>query len=140
MNENPGEMPNPLNPNPAPTPEPTPNTGENVAMQQQIINSQESYSTSVNDTAATTSPVVNNPSERPMEQASPAAASEKKKKTGLIIGIIIDTGLVIIGVIHSLRVDKELVNGIAVIAEILAPDDIVRRDMTRKYHYDIGVL
>ena len=98
MNENPGEMPNPLNPNPAPTPEPTPNTGENVAMQQPIINSQESYSTSVNDATATISPVVNNPSERPMEQASPAAAPEKKKKTGLIIGIIIAAAVMIGGI------------------------------------------
>lgn len=99
MNENPGETPNPLNPNPAPTPmsEPMPNKGEDVAVQQPIINTQESYSVSVSDTVVAEPPVTNNPNERPMEQAEPVVVPEKKKKTGLIVGIIVAVAVLLIG-------------------------------------------
>lgn len=80
MNENPGEMPNPLNPTPAANPEP------NTA------------APSPAPSAATPDPMA-----RPMEQAPAAPVAEpKKKKTGLIVGIVIAVALVIGGVVAAL--------------------------------------
>ena len=80
MNENPGETPNPLNPTPVAGPAPDQPTVP---------------------TSASTQPVASTPTptERPMEQAAPASeqAPAKKKKTGLIAGIIAVVAVSIIG-------------------------------------------
>ncbi len=80
MNENPGETPNPLNPTPVTSPAPAQPT-EPVPIQNQAP-------------VAPASPV-----DRPMEQAAPAAAEApvKKKKTGLIAGIIAVVAVLLIG-------------------------------------------
>ena len=86
MNENPGETPNPLNPNPMARPAPTPvpqsrpmsSATANPAMSQPVT--EEAINAVAVESLAPTS--------RPMEKAAPVVEQPKKKKTGLIIGII----------------------------------------------------
>ena len=85
MNENPGETPNPLNPNPAgsvPTPGPRP-----MPTQPQPV--------STTGTGVAVDSLA--PKDRPMEKAAPAPVPEKKKKTGLIAGIIAAVAVLLIG-------------------------------------------
>lgn len=79
MNENPGETPNPLNPAPAASPVPVQPTAPTPKPAQPAA------------------PAM--PTEQPMEQAAPAptVAPAKKKKTGLIAGIIAVVAVLIIG-------------------------------------------
>ena len=78
MNENPGETPNPLNPTPA--------AGQVPAQPSAPV---PTPTQSVDSLA---------PAERPMEKAAPApAAPAKKKKTGLIAGIVAVVAVLIIG-------------------------------------------
>lgn len=95
MNENPGEMPNPLNPTPAASPEP---------------NNPAPAAPSAEPAPApapvpATKPAVGTPDPmaRPMEQAPVAEpiAEPKKKKTGLIVGIIIAAVLLIGGIVAA---------------------------------------
>ncbi len=95
MNENPGETPNPLNPNPMPTPNPAPNEDVVMVAQNSVPNTQEEAFTSAETNIAVES---SSPADRPMEQASTTvAAPEKKKKTGLIAGIIAAVAVLLIG-------------------------------------------
>lgn len=90
MNENPGEMPNPLNPNPGTGPEPIndqldANPSEPMGQPlEEIV--EEVQTISVAPVEPTADPMA-----RPMEQAPIAEITTppKKKKTGLIVGIII---------------------------------------------------
>ena len=93
MNENPGETPNPLNPNPEGNPE-----ANDVALDANPSEPVESTSTAqpeqVDPLMQATDGITNqsnsDPMSRPMEKAPPTepAAPVKKKKTGLIIGIV----------------------------------------------------
>lgn len=79
MNENPGETPNPLNPTPIASPTPA-QPAEPVPTPNQ----------------APATPA--NPMDRPMEQAAPVEITPtKKKKTGLIAGIIAVVAVLLIG-------------------------------------------
>ena len=94
MNENPGETPNPLNPNPEGSPE-----ANDVVLDANPSEPVESTSMAqpeqVDPLMQATDGITNQPSSdpmsRPMEQAPVAepVAAPKKKKTGLIIGIIV---------------------------------------------------
>lgn len=98
MNENPGGTANPLNPNPGVGPGETPNPLDaNPADSQpleQIVEDVQATSA-----AANTAPV--DPTTRPMEHPIVAEAEPKKKKTGLIIGIIIAAVLLIGGIVAA---------------------------------------
>ena len=87
MNDNPGDSPNPLNPNNNPL---DANPADSTPLEEIV---EEVQTVSVGPAPSP----VNDPLARPMEQA-PAAepVQPKKKKTGLIIGIII-TAIVLIG-------------------------------------------
>ena len=102
MNENPGETPNPLNPNPvagpAPTPTPAPNPTQPVPPAQPMSPVAPTNPIAPTTPAAPvepTSPL--SPTERPMEKAAPAEVEPKKKKTGLIAGIIAVIAVLLIG-------------------------------------------
>ena len=114
MNENPGGMPNPLNPTPAagPTPNPmlsaAPSPAPNPAPSPVTPAPTASPIPNTAPTQAPTQPVapVTNtikvdslaPEDRPMEKAAPAeAAPAKKKKTGLIAGIIAVVAVLVLG-------------------------------------------
>lgn len=77
MNEKPEETPNPLNPSPNSIPNPVanPSPSPEVATENKVFNAEEE----VKNLNAIAQPVANNP-----EPVAP-----KKKKTGVIIGIII---------------------------------------------------
>ncbi|MBR3131855.1 hypothetical protein IKG33_00355 [Candidatus Saccharibacteria bacterium] len=79
MNENPGEMPNPLKPTPAETP--ATNTGATQAPTSAPVTPEVANSTGAAP--------VSDPMARPMEQAATEPVAPKKSKTGLIVGIII---------------------------------------------------
>ena len=114
MNENPGGMPNPLNPTPAAgpapnpmpsaTPSPAPNPAPSPVAPTPIANFTPG-TTPTQTPAQPTAPVTNTikvdslaPEDRPMEKAAPAeAAPVKKKKTGLIAGIIAAVVVLILG-------------------------------------------
>ena len=88
MNDNPWDMPNPLNPNPAPRPEMNnnpldANPAETTPLEEIV---EEVQTISVAPAGSASDPMA-----RPMEQAPVVVPTEpkKKKKTGLIIGIII---------------------------------------------------
>lgn len=91
MNENPGETPNPLNPNPvgpAPAPNPTP-TPEPAPAPANPVASAPVTTVKVDSLA---------PDNRPMEKVAPVeAVPEKKRKTGLIAGIIAAVVVLLIG-------------------------------------------
>lgn len=95
MNEKPGETPNPLNANPVGAPEPAP--AAPVAPEPAPV---------VPEPApAEPAPVAPaDPMARPMEQAPEvtAAPAPKKKKTGLIVGIIIAALVIIGGIIAAI--------------------------------------
>ena len=97
MNENPGEMPNPLNPTPAASPEPN-----NPAPAAPSV--EPSPTPAPAPTEATPAEAAPDPMARPMEQAPAAVpvAEPKKKKTGLIIGIVIAAVLLIGGAVAAL--------------------------------------
>ena len=82
MNENPGETPNPLNPNPVMS-QPNP-----VSAPAQQVSGNMTSTVAVESLA---------PTGRPMEQAAPATLPVKKKKTGLIAGIIAAAAVLLIG-------------------------------------------
>ncbi len=95
MNENDGGTPNPLNPTPSteptPTPEPTPEPAPEpkVGLETEPVTKVESEGVVEIETAheAAMNP---SPLDRPMEQAQPEVTEQpKKKKTGLIIGILV---------------------------------------------------
>ncbi len=77
MNEKPEETPNPLNPSPnsAPNPVTSPSPSPEVVTENRVFNAEEE----VNNLNAIAQPTVN----------SPEPVAQKKKKTGVIIGIII---------------------------------------------------
>lgn len=105
MNENPGEMPNPLNPNNNPL---DANPADSTPLEEIVEEVQ-----TVNVTP-TPQPTVD-PMARPMEQAPMAAPVEpKKKKTGLIIGIIIAVLVLIGGGVAAALVIMNLNRGDAV--------------------------
>ena len=88
MNENPGETPNPLNPNPVDDP------GSNGATPDAVEDASAAQTEQVDPlmqaTAGITDQPDSDPLSRPMEQApAQEPAQPKKKKTGLIIGIVI---------------------------------------------------
>ena len=104
MNENPGGMPNPLNPTPAAGPAPAPTLTPAPSPAQPVP-----PSVPVNPVAPAT-PVMSveptasaepvpplSPIDRPMEKAAPAEVKPKKKKTGLIAGIIAVVAVLLIG-------------------------------------------
>ncbi len=103
MNENPGEMPNPLNPNPANGPSPAQNLDANpsepveqVEVRKTVVT--ESVDPIARATAGITDQPIVDPTARPMEQAPVAEPVQpKKKKTGLIIGIVVAAVLLIGG-------------------------------------------
>lgn len=102
MNENPGETPNPLNPNPGPAPAPTPTPVLSPAqpVPPAIPANPVASATPVTseEPAAPTEPVPPiSPIDRPMEKAAPAEVKTKKKKTGLIAGIIAVVAVLLIG-------------------------------------------
>lgn len=111
MNNDPGEMPNPLNPTPGRTPgsnnstldaNPPEQPTEESAMIDAI------QSVGVSTTGA-------DPMARPMEQAPSLAPNPpKKKKTGLIIGIIIGAVVLICGVVVAVLLVMNLTKGDAV--------------------------
>jgi len=80
MNENTGETPNPLNPTPAAGPAPV-----------------QPVAPATTPNPAPVAPA--SPMDRPMEQAAPVAVETpvKKKKTGLIVGIIVAIAVLLIG-------------------------------------------
>lgn len=114
MNENPGGMPNPLNPTPAtgpapnstlsaapsPAPNPAPSPVTPAPTASPIPNTVPTQAP-----AQPVAPVTNTikvdslaPEDRPMEKAAPAeAAPAKKKKTGLIAGIIAVVAVLVLG-------------------------------------------
>lgn len=95
MNKNPGETPNPLNPNPmagptptpAPQPKPVSNTVANPAINQPVT--EEAVNAVTVESLA--------PTNRPMEKAASVVEQPKKKKTGLIAGIIAAVAVLLIG-------------------------------------------
>lgn len=104
MNENPGETPNPLSPNPvagpAPAPTPTPVLSPAQPVPPTAPANPVASATPVTseEPAAPTEPVPPiSPIDRPMEKAAPAEVKPKKKKTGLIAGIIAVVAVLLIG-------------------------------------------
>lgn len=100
MNENPGETPNPLNPNqePVATPQPT-NVSPVIASAPQAEQASNQPTPVETPTAQPTSGGIVeslDPTGRTMEKAEESVVPEKKKKTGLIVGIII-AAVVLIG-------------------------------------------
>lgn len=97
MNENPGGMPNPLNPTPGASPEPSANPldanpADSTPLEEIVEEVQTISVAPETNTAGAVDPMA-----RPMEQAPVVTAEPpKKKKTGLIIGIIIAV-IVLIG-------------------------------------------
>ena len=111
MNENPGEMPNPLNPNNNPL---DANPADSTPLEEIV---EEVQTVSVGPAPTPMSPTnqaspVSDPMARPMEQA-PVAVPEapKKKKTGLIVGIIIAAIVLISGGIAAALVIMNLTKG-----------------------------
>lgn len=103
MNENHGEMPNPLNPNPAGAPSRAQNLDANPSEPVEQIEVRKTVVTeSVDPMTRATAGITDNPTSdpalRPMEKA-PAAepVQPKKKKTGLIVGIVLAAVLLIGG-------------------------------------------
>ena len=111
MNDNPGEMPNPLNPNNNPL---DANPADSTPLEE-IVEEVQTVSVGTAPTPMnqmnSASPM-NDPMARPMEQA-PVAVSEapKKKKTGLIVGIIIAAIVLIGGGIAAALVIMNLTKG-----------------------------
>lgn len=103
MNENHGEMPNPLNPNPADAPSPAQNLDANPSEPVEQIEVRKTVVTESVDpmaraTAGITDQPIADPTARPMEQAPVAEPVQpKKKKTGLIVGIVLAAVLLIGG-------------------------------------------
>ena len=102
MNENPGETPNPLNPNPGPAPAPTPTPVSSPAQPVPPTAPANPVAPATpvtsEEPAAPTEPVPPiSPIDRPMEKAAPVEVKTKKKKTGLIAGIIAVVAVLLIG-------------------------------------------
>ena len=110
MNENPGGMPNPLNPTPAAGPAPNPMPSATPSPAPSPVTPVPTASPTPNTTptqapAQPVVPVTNTikvdslaPEDRPMEKAAPTeAAPAKKKKTGLIAGIIAVVAVLVLG-------------------------------------------
>lgn len=104
MNENPGEMPNPLNPAPGPMKEPmnnpldaNPAEGQPLDKAVKEIEAASIASTARPTVGTTTTPAAEGPMSRPMEQVTVAPPEPPKKKTGLIVGIVIAVILLIGG-------------------------------------------
>ncbi len=106
MNENPGETPNPLNPNPGMEPEinnppldanpseavdNAPMNGAPITDTTPVVDESQAVDPLAQATVGITDQPMNDPMARPMEQAPVVESVEppKKKKTGLIIGIIV---------------------------------------------------
>lgn len=108
MNENPGEMPNPLNPNPTEPKEPVSNLDANPAEPVQTVEvkqpvAAEPVDPMENAVAGVANQPPVDPMSRPMEQAPVAELVQpKKKKTGLIIGIVVASLLVIGGAVAAI--------------------------------------
>lgn len=106
MNENPGETPNPLNPNPSPNPvagpapASTPTPAPSPA-QQPVPPTQPVPPVAPVNPVTSATPVEPvqpiSPTDRPMEKAAPVEVEPKKKKTGLIAGIIAAIAVLLIG-------------------------------------------
>lgn len=116
MNENPGGTPSPLNTTPVgqgrvPAPNPSPNSNPNLNPAPKPVASPTPNQTPVAPTqpapqgAATLDSIKIDslaPEDRPMEQAVPEP--EKKKKTGLIVGIIIALAVLVGGVVAAILI------------------------------------
>lgn len=100
MNENPGEMPNPLNPAPGPMKEPMNNPLDaNPAETQpleEVVEEVQTISVAPTANGSMATPATD-PMSRPMEQAPVVQPVPPKKKTGLIVGIIIAVVLLVGG-------------------------------------------
>ena len=94
MNENPGETPNPLNPNPGDNPDSNGSTFDANAsgpVESADAAQPEQVDPLMQATAGITDQPSNDPMSRPMEQAPAQEPVQppKKKKTGLIIGVVV---------------------------------------------------
>lgn len=106
MNENPGEMPNPLNPTPGSAP------GSNDASLDANPSEQDAMMETIQSVGVTSS---TDPMARPMEQA-PSTPPEppKKKNTGLIIGVIVGAVVLVCGIVAAVIILMNMNKGDAV--------------------------
>ncbi len=108
MNDNPGETPNPLNPNQEPVATPQPEQPTNVSPASNVLQAEPSSQPTQVEASVqpATGGVVESldPTGRTMETAPGAEVPQKKKKTGLIVGIVIAVVVLIGGIVALILV------------------------------------